>query len=459
MSYLPDNPTRERQPELYQPILFPRSGGARAPARAGAWSNHAFWGTVVCLGCAGALLLAWGAYVGAPRGGNTEKLLQAQQAVPKLKGEATAAQPLTAVPIQAASADPPPVPVAPLQPPAPMPVEFPALPMVELPMFPLPPAKIEPPPVPEPLKIETPVAASLHTLPALPVKIDSPVLFPAPMPIEPPVVPPPLPVEVVQPILDQHQESPIFLGRANPGETPMIRTWKTLALYSLLAVAPVVAPAPAIAGGQDDAAKLQKQFEDLRKLLDTAVKSINDAGKGIDTLKTDIGKLQDDVNVLKTSKLAADVDLGKANTKIENLEKQLSNVQADVNFLKRELSKQVTSSNGSTLDKALLEEMKKHLVSIEQAILKLRSAEPTTPRIALSPPALTGRVILANMYHEEMLFVINQKTYRVAPGTVLPLEAVTAGTVEYEVLSPTWGQRARSRTNLPANETFTLTAR
>lgn len=236
----------------------------------------------------------------------------------------------------------------------------------------------------------------------------------------------------------------------------MIRNWKTLALYSLLAVAPVVTPTPAIAGGGDD--KQQKRIDEMLGLMSEAIKSMNSVSAGIGEVRKDVKAVQNDVDNLKSVavKLRADVD-GSAN-RIDDVNKLIGNLHADVSFLKRQLAKQVTQENGSSADKNALDELKKHLVSIEQAILKLRPTEPTTSRVALSPPAAMGRVILANMYHEEMLFVINQKTYRVAPGGILPLES-PAGTIDYEVLSPTWGQRARSRTNLPANETFTLTAR
>ena len=429
MSYLPDNPTRERHTELYQPILFPKPMAARPAASARDWSNQAFWFTVVFLGGTALALLAWGNYSGPPQRRNTENPLQGQLAASKLKEKVATKEPPLA-PLQVAVAEPPSPPTVEL--PEPMKIELPGLPMVA-------------PPAPELLKIDAPAVAAppAQALVAAPLKVAAPM---------PPLPPPPLaPVEDKAPIIEHQQEPQIFLGRSNPGETPMIRTWKTLALYSLLAVAPVAAPTPLVAGGQDDAAKLQKQFEDLRKLLDTAVKSIKAASDGIDAIKTDVTKLQEDVTTLKTARLAADI-------KVENLEKQLGNVQADVNFLKRELAKQAAGA-GASVDRALMDEMKKHLVAIEQAILKLQPGETTSKRIALSPPAPTGRVVLTNLYHEDMLFVINQKAHRVQPGKALALEAIPAGTVEYEVLSESFGLRARNRTNLPANETFTLTAR
>ena len=239
----------------------------------------------------------------------------------------------------------------------------------------------------------------------------------------------------------------------------MIRTWKTLALYSLLAVAPVAAPPPvAAAGGADE--KLQKRIDDMLGLMGEAIKSMNSVSQGIGEVKKDVKAVQNDVENLKSVavKLRADVD-GSA-TRIEDLNKLIGNLQADVSFLKRQVARQANSDHGSSFDKAALEELKKQLVSIEQAIVKLRPAEPTTPRIALSPPAATGRVILANMHYEEMLFLINQKAHRVAPGAVVAVDSVPAGALTYEAISPTWGLvRARTTHNLPANETLTLTAR
>src|SRR5439155_50355 len=80
----------------------------------------------------------------------------------------------------------------------------------------------------------------------------------------------------------------------------------------------------------------------------------------------------------------------------------------------------------SGIDKASVEEIKSKLGAIEQAILKL---QPSTSRIALSPPApsSSGRVVLVNLYPEMLLFVVNQKSYRVAPGANVPVDNVPAG--------------------------------
>ena len=218
----------------------------------------------------------------------------------------------------------------------------------------------------------------------------------------------------------------------------MIRTWKTLALYSLIAMAPVAAQTPVAAGSTADD-KLAKRIDDLITLMNDAVKAINTASKGMDGVKL--------------ASVAVHTDVDRLKTRIDDLEKLIKNLHAEVAYIGKKIPE-----NSTAADRASLDELRKQLASIEQTILRLRVPESPT-RIALSPPAPTGRVILANMYHEEMLFIINDKTHRVLPGAVLPLESVPAGSVRYEVLSPTWGMRARSTTNLPANETFTLTAR
>ena len=76
-----------------------------------------------------------------------------------------------------------------------------------------------------------------------------------------------------------------------------------------------------------------------------------------------------------------------------------------------------------------------------------------------SVPTSTGRVVLVNLYPEELLFRINDKNYRVAPGTNLPVENVPAGTFTYEVISGFYGLLKHSTSPLASNETFTLTAR
>ena len=99
-----------------------------------------------------------------------------------------------------------------------------------------------------------------------------------------------------------------------------------------------------------------------------------------------------------------------------------------------------------------LEEIRSRLEQIE------KSLKNGTSRFAMSPPA-TSRVLLVNLYPEELLFTVNGRPYPVPPNTTMPLENQMPGALTYEVISRTWGLRAANTTTLRPNETFTLTAR
>ena len=100
----------------------------------------------------------------------------------------------------------------------------------------------------------------------------------------------------------------------------------------------------------------------------------------------------------------------------------------------------------------MLEEIRSRLEQIE------KSLKNGTSRVAMTPPA-TSRVLLVNLYPEELLFTVNGRPYRVPPNATMPLEGQMPGALSYEVVSPTWGLRAANTTTLRPNETFTLTAR
>ncbi|MCI0680952.1 MAG: hypothetical protein L0Y71_02510 [Gemmataceae bacterium] len=468
MSYLPDNPSQPRHPELYRSLPLAKSTGptaagpaARIQPSADGWSANAFGYTVFCLGCVAVMLMAWGAYSALPgpglsrpglsHHGKSEKSLRAAQTLPKLKVNVSADEPPLAEMTQVAALQPPPPPPPPVEAPAAVPLKIDTPPAIVAPM--------NPPIRPEPIEIPAvpiPFPDGRGSADAAPMKLE-----PAPIPPPPsypaaPVMAAPMPmVEAAAPVVPAHQGPMILLGQGNLGETPMIRNWKTLALYSLLAVAPVATPTPlAAAGGVDE--KTQKRIDEMLTTMNEAIKALNQATQGIGELRKDVRGVQTDIDSLKTAavKLRADVD-GSA-TRVDDLQKLIGNLDAEVKYLRKRVNDSGVPSGRPTTDKASLDELMKQLSSIEQAILKLKSAEP---RVSLSPPAATGKVILANMYHEELLFIINGKRHRVPPVTVSAIEAVPAGTLTYEVLSPTWGERARSTTNLPANETFTLTAR
>lgn len=327
----------------------------------------------------------------------------------------------------------------------------------------LPPVDVPPPPPPPPLETAPPVVAPPVVAPVivdppkeLPPKVDlpPPVMVP-PLGDEPPVVKAP-PLEVPPPVIippptenilpaarlepAERDEQPLVFSRASdPGDTPMLRNWKTLALYSLTVVT--------LAQPVDGQEKQEKVVERLDNLEQSIKKSFEELGKDIRAMSADLGafkkdlmKVQSDVSVLQADGL-------KSNFVIEGLRK-------DIEALKKQLE---NGSRISPIDKAAVEDVKLRLSAIEKAILSLQPGLERVARTGVETPK-GGRVMLVNNYPEMLLFVLNGREVRVPAMSSQVIEDVPAGSLNYEAISPTWGLRARRTTTLAPGETFTLTA-
>jgi hypothetical protein len=239
----------------------------------------------------------------------------------------------------------------------------------------------------------------------------------APLKIEPMEL---IPLPLVEEVVESNPDPAIYLPRraARLGDTPMIRTWKTLAIAALLAAA---APPMASAGGAAGDADLKKSIEELSKKLDALTKKVDAA-----------------------SFLSV--------TEVADLKVKLAQMETEQLRQKMELQG-LRDKPAAATDKALLD----RLSAIEKALAALDAAG----RKSYSPPisGSAGRVLLVNLYSEEMLFIVNKLPYRVEPNRTMQLDGVGAGSVTYEVFSPTWGMRASRTTLLNPNETLTLTAR
>jgi hypothetical protein len=292
-----------------------------------------------------------------------------------------------------------------------------------------------------------PVAES--ELPAR-AQVSEPPLLP-PLPMSLPALPPaeaitltalepaPLPTQITA-------VNPLVYRESTPGDTPMLRNWKTLALCSLLTSA-VLVQAPVLA---DEKAVLEK----IDALQESIKKSFDGVSKDMGDFKAEFKKIRDSISTLEDDGVKQRLDLANTNAKVKQIEGALEKIRGEVETLR--LREPTVAKTG--IDKGSVDDIKAKLGSIEQAILRL---QPSTSRVAMSPPAAstTGRVVLVNLYPEELLYLINGKSYRVAPGANVPVDLVPAGSLNYEVISGTWGLRAKNTTTLAPNETFTLTAR
>jgi hypothetical protein len=139
--------------------------------------------------------------------------------------------------------------------------------------------------------------------------------------------------------------------------------------------------------------------------------------------------------------------------RVNRLERRLDKLSREVMELRQKSSTAFYPPNGS------LEEIKLRLDQMARDLNALRSG----PHVAGSSPAATvpattGRLQLVNRSLEEMLFIVNGNSYRVAPASTRVVEGHPAGTITHEVVSSFRGSAGQRVSNLPANFTLTLTA-
>jgi hypothetical protein len=213
----------------------------------------------------------------------------------------------------------------------------------------------------------------------------------------------------------------------------MIRTWKLLVLSASLAVLLALAPAVVLAQAEGKNAAVDKSKQ-ADKVLERIGKEMVDA---------------------KAAMLLARNHLQAAQDKIEQLEKEIAEVKNDLSQMRLERPPGTSATQAFyPPEQANIDAIARRLAKIEQDLARLTPP----PRVSLYPAAAVGRLRLVNDYPEEMLFVINSRSYRVAPGMTQVIDQVPAGAFTYEVVSPTWGLRASRSPTLAAGETFTLTA-
>ena len=296
-----------------------------------------------------------------------------------------------------------------------------------------------------------------------PIPAPGPLDFPSPFQTKLPVTP----IESPLAPLPERKE-PVVYAHANLGETPMIRTWKNLALLTALSVGPVQ---PLFA--QLDIKGPPLPAVDHSKQFDALTKAIADLTAKVESLNADVKniKLDEKLSNLKielNEKIAKNrLEAPKADeSAIMGLRLQLETMKADlqkeIQTLRGATSTTVAAANTTTIENKL-DAMKNDLV---QAILKLA---PTEKRIAMAPPsdlgtappapvAANARIILVNLYAEDLYLWVNQKPHLVKANTTRTLDTVAIGPTVIEVRSPE-GIFHRANPTLVANETFTLTAR
>jgi hypothetical protein len=267
---------------------------------------------------------------------------------------------------------------------------------------------------------------------------------PVPRPSDDPVSPPielPVPIMALpfepdvadqEPEADENADVIQVYQESQPGESPMLHNWKTLKFAAAMAAA---LSAAHLASAQEQ--------ESAKTILDRLGQMDSEIKKSFQNLQLDMKTLQG-----RVIEHRADIDLLK--TKVSDLEDNLKLVRDQLDDLRKKLPGEIALFSPVTKDN--FEELRNRLSNIEQKL------NESSSRVALSPSGTVGRLMLVNLYNEDLVFTVNGQTYRVPAGRTMPVDNVPAGAVSYELISPTWGRRAQTTTRLAANETLTLTA-
>jgi hypothetical protein len=298
------------------------------------------------------------------------------------------------------------------------------------------------------------------------VTAEPPLSFPA-LPI-PPAMPAPFAVETCQ-------DPVVYLQPCSvqPGDSPMIRNWKTVTMYSLLAAAASLAPPPVVVQAQEDKGIIDKTgaLQKLQKSVDALIERIDKLEKK--PVTTDKDAIAEVFRIeLKRLEEGALADIRKD---IKMIRSDLSTVQAeqirqkrdidDLNSELEKLRKKMLAAGSApmqtpAIDKAFMEEFHSSMKALKDAIARLG---PTKERTSAYPngngATITGQVVLVNMYSDDLLFIVNGNGYSVPAHSSKIVQGVPTGALQYRVHSERWGTLGNSTTSLAAGDTFTVTAR
>src|ERR1051325_6975118 len=183
----------------------------------------------------------------------------------------------------------------------------------------------------------------------------------------------------------------VFLKPCAParGESPMMRNWKTLTMYSLLTTASVVcAPQPIL--GQDG--KKEPPAPETKKLSEADQEAI----AGI--IRAEMKKLQD----------GALADMNKNITKLQ-LDQLALKIQLEAY---KGLVEKLLAGQTPAVDKAFMEELRSSIKSLNETLKAqnetIARLAPSEKRTALYPSngaTNAGRVVIVNLYGTDLLFI------------------------------------------------------
>lgn len=342
-------------------------------------------------------------------------------------------------PVAVPAPTPPKAPDAkPIAPPA-----LPALPGAEPPIAPMPPAAL-PLPAPTPLTPSTPPVKPADPLqPMIPAKPDSGLKPTTPGNNLNPTVAPAVPV--MPPMPGTGRDVPALpVDRTKVPEPSFIAPTDK----DVFPVKPVVPDTRATTPRDDTMLNLTTTA--AFAVLGGAMLAVEKANpptlppKAVTPMTNAVPLKADDADVTKLK-----ADLAAANKKIEDLEKQVKKLNDLLTGKKDELGLLVDPNTPGAVED--VKTLKNRIAAMQKEIDGLKTQ--TVQKPAVVPEAKPkGVVRVVNEYPVEIAMVINEKSYRIAPGTKLDVD-VPAGDFTYQLLQ---SGAAATKSAIKDKETVTL---
>jgi hypothetical protein len=211
----------------------------------------------------------------------------------------------------------------------------------------------------------------------------------------------------------------------HPGVGPMIKDWKTISSYALLAGAIMQGSA---------AAAFQDPPNDTEK-LDNIQKELKSLNKKIETANAEMSKTLTDFQAVRSG--------------IRDDLKQMSEKLTDVTLMQQKTQERVDFLGG---DVAKLRTEVESLRNRVQISTDRSSTALYGPSETASNPASMGQIEMINNYANPVTVVVNRRGYTLNPNETRKSDPIPAGTFTYEVLGIT-DQTVRS---VGPNQIFTV---
>ena len=361
------------------------------------------------------------------------------------------AMPAIEVPKPPAVKKPEPLPMAPVVPPTPVPVPVPvpALPEVKpvAPMMPppsdstaeppkapkalpVPPAPVDPlPKLPDaPVMPLIPPMDAVVPSPLIPVKPNSDLLPPKPHnTLNPMALPGAQPLPTPMPVLPPAPGA--VVDRPKPKQPPFPATAKDVFPLPTPDVPPLtpIAPTP-----RDPAMFKFKQAAALAILggamLTAEQAKLAAAQPAPPKTKPDVPAIPVKADTVDTAKLKTDLE--EANRKIAALEKKVTQLNELLTGKKDETGVVIPTDPGAVEQ---IKQLTDKLAALEKELKAVKTQTSLKPAVTVPEVKSMGVVKVINEYPVEISMVINNKSYRVAPNSVVDIK-VPVGEFSYQLL-------------------------